>query len=238
MKIVIVYFFILFSANQFSQSGEIIYEAELLMKEDSSNDSKKAKQNADFEVIMKNQKKVTYKLIFNKNESIFKKEEKLIIDEPKLNLVKILVGNGLFYTNTFLKKTLNKTEFSGKEFLIEVPQFNWKLTQESKKIGQYICFKATTSKEIDTRRGKSTKKISAWYTLQIPFNFGPKDYNGLPGLILELQEDSLLFNVKKISLFPDKKTEIVKPEKGEKVTQKEYDSIVKKIILKHRRYKQ
>jgi GLPGLI family protein len=238
MKIVIVYFFILFSANQFSQSGEIIYEAELLMKEDSSNDSKKAKQNADFEVIMKNQKKVTYKLLFNKNESIFKKEEKLIIDEPKLNLVKILVGNGLFYTNTFLKKTLNKTEFSGKEFLIEVQPFQWKLTQESKNIGQYICFKATTSKEIDTRRGKSTKNITAWYTLQIPFNFGPKDYNGLPGLILELQEDSLLFNVKKISIFPDKKTEIVKPEKGEKVTQKEYDSIVKKIILKHRRYKQ
>ncbi|SDS55475.1 GLPGLI family protein [Polaribacter sp. KT25b] len=238
MKIVIVYFFILFSANQFSQSGEIIYEAELLMKEDSSNDSKKAKQNADFEVIMKNQKKVTYKLIFNKNESIFKKEEKLIIDEPKLNLVKILVGNGLFYTNTFLKKTLNKTEFSGKEFLIEVPQFNWKLTQERKKIGNYICYKATTSREIDTRRGKSIRNITAWYTPQIPYNFGPKEYNGLPGLILELQEDSLLFKATKISLLTDKVIEIEKPVKGKKVTQKEYDSIVKNIILQNKRYKQ
>lgn len=230
----IVLLIILFSFNLFSQSGKIIYEAEILINEDSKDENKKDK---DFDDLVKSQNKVSYELDFNKNVSFFKALEKITTNNKNINIVNIIVGDGRFYSFRKTKKTIIKKESFGNLFLIEVPQFDWRLTQESKKIGEYICYKATTSKEIETRRGKSIRNITAWYTSQIPYNFGPKEYNGLPGLILELQEDSLLFKVTKISLFKDKEMEIEKLAKGKKVTQKEYDSIVKKIILQHKRYK-
>jgi GLPGLI family protein len=135
----------------FSQniSGKITYEAEIIIKE-----KQNIKKDADFDVMMKTQKKVSYKLLFNKNETIFKNIEKLTIDNNKLNLVKILAGNCVFYSNKKSKKTLNQKESFNKLFLIDIPLYNLKLSQETKKIGKYICFKAITNIEIDTRSGK------------------------------------------------------------------------------------
>jgi GLPGLI family protein len=73
------------------------------------------------------------------------------------------------------------------------------------------------------------RKVIAWYTTQIPYNFGPKDYNGLPGLILELQEDNLLIKASKITLQQKKKIVIKKPNQGEKITLKGYDAMVKEM---------
>jgi GLPGLI family protein len=235
IKRTLVWVIFVFSFNLFSQSGKIIYEAEILINDDSKDENKKDK---DFDDLIKSQNRVSYELDFNKKESFFKPLDKISTDNKNINLVKIIVGNGRFYSIRKTKKTLNQKEAFGDLFLIETPQFNWILTQESKKIGNYICYKATTSREIETRRGKAMRNITAWYTSQIPYNFGPKEYNGLPGLILELQEDSLLFKATKISLLTDKEIEIDKPVKGKKVTQKEYDSIVKNIILQNKRYKQ
>lgn len=79
------------------------------------------------------------------------------------------------------------------------------------------------------------RKVVAWYTTQIPYNFGPKDYNGLPGLILELQEDNLLIKASKISLNSKKTKVIKKPTQGEKVMLKEYNAIVKEMYYSHRK---
>ena len=78
------------------------------------------------------------------------------------------------------------------------------------------------------------RKVIAWYTPEIPYNFGPKDYNGLPGLILELQEDNLLISASKISIKLKEKKLIKTPTQGKKVTLREYDSIVKAIYYKRR----
>lgn len=50
------------------------------------------------------------------------------------------------------------------------------ITQESKKIGDFICYKAITK-----------NKRVVWFTPEIPLQFGPKQYRGLPGLILEVE---------------------------------------------------
>ena len=128
------------------------------------------------------------------------------------------MGKGTYYANIDLKKIVNKKIYSGKEFLIELPNFKWKLSQESKEIGNYICYKASTTRYLEGRNGKIERKVTAWYAPDIPYNFGPKDYNGLPGLILELQDDILLIRAFKISIQPKKKKVIKKPNQGEKVT--------------------
>jgi GLPGLI family protein len=42
--------------------------------------------------------------------------------------------------------------------------------------------------------------VTAWYAPDIPVRFGPIGYGGLPGLILELQNESATFYVTKINL--------------------------------------
>jgi GLPGLI family protein len=240
-KSILVFLFTIFSFNLFCQtnnfSGEVIYEAETII---GNLDTLKVngfskKQEIEYRSLLKNQVKIKYKLIFNKNESIFKQIKKLSINENKFNLVEIQVGKGVFYSNTKEDKRLIKKEFSGELFLIDVPKFKWELSQEKKKIGKYICNKAITSIKIMTSRGSSIRKITAWYTVQIPFNYGPKEYNGLPGLILELQQDKLLFKTSKINLLSGNNIKIQKPIKGKKVTLKEFNSIVKKTGINYLR---
>ncbi len=71
-------------------------------------------------------------------------------------------------------------------------------------------------------------EVTAWYTPQIPVNQGPGEFWGLPGLILEVNADRTTILCSKIILNPDEKKEIKQPKKGDVVTRKEYNDIVKK----------
>ncbi|WP_343663222.1 GLPGLI family protein [Chryseobacterium mucoviscidosis] len=75
------------------------------------------------------------------------------------------------------------------------PTINWKLEKETKQILGYTCNKATTE-----FRGR---KFTAWYTKDIPINNGPYIYNGLPGLIMELEDKKEHYHFTAIAL--DKK---------------------------------
>ena len=70
--------------------------------------------------------------------------------------------------------------------------------------------------------------VTAWYTPQIPVSNGPGEYWGLPGLILEINEGRTTILCTEIVLNPSEKIEITKPTKGDKVTRKEYVSIITK----------
>lgn len=64
-----------------------------------------------------------------------------------------------------------------------VPKINWKLdTETTKKIDSYTCYKATAN-----FRGRN---YTAWYSLEYPIQLGPWKFNGLPGLIMEIYDDT------------------------------------------------
>lgn len=63
-----------------------------------------------------------------------------------------------------------------------LPQIDWKLTDEEKKINGYPVHKATAR-----FRGRS---YTAWYTKAIPIPAGPWKLHGLPGLIVEAYDDT------------------------------------------------
>ncbi len=60
------------------------------------------------------------------------------------------------------------------------PNLNWRLEKNTKEILGYICYKATTE-----FRGR---KYIAWYAKNIPINNGPYIFEGLPGLIMEIED--------------------------------------------------
>ena len=138
----------------------------------------------------------------------------------------------------------------GKKFLIsnDPDKIKWVMEKEQKMIGNYLCFKATakvpkpktmtsvwrnTEKQNDSIKDSSIDEskeeyltITAWYTPQIPVSHGPAQYGGLPGLILELTNDSTVMLCTKVVMNPDKRIQISEPKKGEFVSRKEFENIV------------
>lgn len=242
-KTLIFYTFLFFSINLLSQeksnNGEVDYEIILRIDKDkltainkNKNISDKAKEMAISTI--KNSGKAKFKLFFNKNESIFKEDESLKINN-RLNLVKILAGKGTFYTKRNQKKILNQKESFGEVFLINIPAVKWTLTQESKKIGKYICYKATSTKLVENKKGNRTINITAWYAPDIMASYGPKEYSGLPGLILELSEGKFFFSATKVRLNLKREVSLRIPSKGKKITLEEYNKIAKEIAIKSTR---
>lgn len=76
-------------------------------------------------------------------------------------------------------------DFKGDSLAIseEIPQLNWHIDAETtKNIGDYQAQKATVD-----FRGRS---YVAWFTPEIPAFFGPWKFTGLPGLILEIEDQT------------------------------------------------
>jgi len=74
----------------------------------------------------------------------------------------------------------------------EIPNLNWKFTDKTKKIGEFLCNNAVAE-----FRGRV---YSAWFTTKIPTSFGPWKLHGLPGLIVKVTDSNneVEFLLKKI----------------------------------------
>lgn len=201
--------------------------------------------------MMKKQFQKTFTLSFNKEESIYKKEEEL--DKPNvgmgdgIQIVSIGGGGGsdVLYKNTKEQRFSEQVDTYGKIFLVKdgIEKIDWELGSETKYIGEYQCYKATYTKMVEKPRvvfnseneeeeekepEMEERTVTAWYTPQIPVNNGPDNYQGLPGLILEVHDGKLTIVCSKIVLNPKDKIDIKEPEKGKVVNQEKYEEIMDK----------
>ncbi|MEN8702537.1 MAG: GLPGLI family protein [Polaribacter sp.] len=189
---------------------------------------KNLKMNSWMKSVLKNTPDVNAFLEFNIQESIYYVEDKMQNDgESRYNMNRTYAGgDNKYYKNSNTKEFYNESDVFGELSLINLPKKKWKITQESKVIGGYVCYKA-----IDlSYKNNST---FAWFTPQIPVSFGPKNFAGLPGLILEIQLKRRKIIATKIVLNPKNKIIINKPTKGKRVTveeaKKRYSSFWKSI---------
>ncbi|MET3034751.1 GLPGLI family protein [Chryseobacterium sp. NRRL B-14859] len=58
---------------------------------------------------------------------------------------------------------------------------NWKISSETRKIGEYKVQKAETD--------FAGRKWTAWFTTDLPYQDGPYKFGGLPGLIVKIEDD-------------------------------------------------
>ena len=80
-----------------------------------------------------------------------------------------------YYVDLKEKLFLRNTETLGKAYNVIQSNIIWKITKESKKIGNYKCFKAiATYQEYNPiTKANNTFNPVAWFTPEIPVSFGP-----------------------------------------------------------------
>lgn len=217
--------------------GRVVYQAsvnkEILLK---MIEDKKKEIPDNFEKIMREQilnaTDVQLLLLFNESESLFYSESEHNLkneSRQEMNMTSIDAGTyKTYYSNIVMKEKFFQNLYFNK-LLIALDPPQWKMSQETKRIGKYTCFKATTSIQEEGINGVMTRIIIAWYTPQIPAAFGVQNFHGLPGLTLELNIDKkIFFKAIKIELNPEEKVVITKP-KGKVITEKEMNEMFKNL---------
>ncbi len=165
-KVILLLFTLLFATNIKAQDfqGQAYYFSKTTM--DMSRWDRGGKmseaQKKQMEARMKPWLEKTYILTFNKEESIFKEDEKL--EGGPGGRAPSMWGSsfsaGLQYKNIKEKIFLQDQEFFGKQFLIteQMTPYAWKMGSETKKIGQYVCYKATTTRPSSELNFTSTNR--------------------------------------------------------------------------------
>ena len=142
----------------------------------------------------------------SKNISIFKR------NNPKINKVaeKNKEENSININITSKRQSSNYIDYkkdslfsvvgiAGENYLIseKIPNIKWTLVDEEKLIDNNKVYKATCY-----FRGRN---YIAWYSLDYPWKFGPWKFQGLPGLIFEIYDETKRFNwlIKNISKESD-----------------------------------
>ena len=238
------------SINAQSFTGKAIYKTSIKSsfsfdEDENSTMSDDMKKQLQAQLHKMNQK--TFILNFDQKTSSYIEETTLDVPKPQVgggDIVMMFGGSGnasIYFKNIKEKRFSNQTEIMGKRFLVKdkLKAYDWELSSETKNIGNYTCYKATFTEEVEDMRmtfdngeSKEEKKkekiiTTAWYTLQVPISNGPGNHQGLPGLILEINDGKKTTVCTEIILNPAEKITIKEPEKGKVVSQERYDEIQK-----------
>jgi GLPGLI family protein len=163
-----------------------------------------------------------YKELSSDPDAQKKQGDKLSIDAEGRNVrtqtIDLGKGGSGVYKNIKENIYLNEINLFGKNFLIKdkLLAIDWQLLPETKKIGTLDCKKAKA-----TVNGED---LEAWYAPSIPIAFGPSDYQGLPGLIVELHAPKKSYYA--INVAKNKENvDFSMPSKGEAITREEFKKI-------------
>ena len=171
-------------------------------------------------------KDIKFYLKFNNVESLFIADRFLEIETNRFYKVAFgPEGSRTYYTNKGDSLNIQQIDAYGELFLVDYPRNVWKLLNETKKIGNYTCYKATTIKKTKGRKGLIETPVEVWYTPEISIPFGPLGYNGLPGLIVELSMLNFKYYVSSIELNSENEMIIKKPSQGKKITKEQFEEI-------------
>lgn len=183
----------------------------------------KPKKKIDFfERLYENSEDIRLLLTFNDNESFFEVEERMSSNFNPSTAGRMATG-GSYYTNLKDNLLIKKVDVGGEELLVSLKSSTtnqWEITNDTKVINRFKCFKATKNKTIINSKGTYNFKIEAWFAPEIPVRFGPKEFNNLPGLILELKDSHHTIYVESINFL--NKAPKIKPFKGDIITEETY----------------
>lgn len=167
-----IIFFLGISTFCFSQKISFIYETKYKLNLEKPDDVNSGNMILD----LKN------------NTSIFRDSLERKSDSLRLNNVnksfKMGVENKFYIKKNLAQKRIEKViTYLGTDYLLPIEEIlNWKITSDQKMIGKYKSQKAETM--------YGGRNWIAWFTTELPFADGPYIFNGLPGLIVSIQDSN------------------------------------------------
>ena len=229
----ILFFLVTMSVmNCFGQTiyGKIEYKIQSIDFSTKSNDTKIKNVMGD---LLAEANKQMFSIEFNSSRSRFTINTFLSTpsnnEQCKKTIVKIASNRFTSDFNYYLDKKENVVILEKTNGALIKKKYDkkvWDITSESKMVDKYLCYKANHIKSYIGRDGKEKNiTIIAWFAPSLPFAYGPKDYNGLPGLILELTEKETTYYASKINITKDKEVKIDFP-KGKTISEEEYNRMV------------
>ncbi|SHL48531.1 GLPGLI family protein [Flavobacterium xanthum] len=170
-------------------------------------------------------KKLTFQLIITENGSKFYNEEILdsdiAINSQRFTLA---MANYVGIVFSLKEKLLFQKEMLGENIYgEEALKSNWILTNETKLIDNYLCYKATNVFTVINGTKVFNHPVIAWYCPQLPYPYGPAGYGNLPGLILELQVRNAVYGAKSIHLNSNLNFDIKSLEKLKILNEKQLE---------------
>lgn len=221
--------FVNLSFSQTTLSGEIVYKKTIQFP-------KPKRKTPYYEVEMKSINnsldKLRYSLQFSGALSYFDVEKSMDLDIEKIHRIALSKGKGSapYSTNLKTNTCFEVNDMLGKTFLVSIAKPKFKLVTETKTIHGYTCYKAITTEvehfsKLNDGREDLVNTIEAWYTPEISAPFGPLNFFGLPGLILELKYTNVTYTAVDLKL-KNKAIEIETPKKGKKITNEAFEDLI------------
>jgi GLPGLI family protein len=214
---------VLLSAGLLSaQTVKVVYREQLKIPDDIKELNNPAIASAVTAQLSKMNK--TMVLYYEKGISLFEQLSATKKDEQSgfQNNVNVqtmqMGGGGRYYKNQKKNESISQEYILDKAFLItDSLNSDWKLLSGEKNIGNYSCKKAVNDKNVTT-----------WYCSEIPVNDGPYLYQGLPGLILEIETPTKTVTMQSIEFETVPKDKIQPPKTGKKISREAFNKVLAK----------
>ena len=204
-------------------TGRIVYEEKMDLHRNLPPDRE------DMKDMIPQYNTMAFELFFNDSVTVYKAQK--LAEDPAVtsstgNQRMMMRWGGrdtrVVYKHIPGNQLIDSRDFMQKQFLIKGPLDNrkWKITGKQKEILGQLCLSAST--DIDT-----ATHVVAWFAPQMAVFSGPSDYQGLPGMILQIDvNDGLrMITATDIVLEPVAPELLVAPTKGKEVTAEEFDKI-------------
>lgn len=237
LKTVLCLFFIVSALNLYSQTAYKVTYYVVKTKIHGSIDDLDENGKELFKRMVDYTKSVNYILTANQTESFFERED-VLEKESDSPIEQILSKSAQRFTSFNDKVYNNRHEDSivfvrnivNKDFTVKRNyfDFNWILKDDVKKILGFDAMKAE-----GTYNHPVTNKVlivEAWYIPSIPLQYGPDIFNGLPGLIAEVDLQGTIVTMKKIDQI--KNSDIEKIDDSKAMTQQEFENLIKGLNKK------
>ena len=214
----ILFFFL--STNIYAQTNSVKVNYALKIGYDEGFSNNDVMKNY-YGMAQKGADQVQFDLNASKLASYFEMKETMQSTEVDFAIAFSLASTSYYTESNSHQKMRYQNGYLGEFRVGYIEKTEWKLENETKYIDGFLCLKATSEQIVINSEGTFKHPIVAWYCPAIPFSFGPNGFNGLPGLILELQVRNITWGATKIELSKDDKI-IEKPTKGKLLSEEAY----------------
>lgn len=204
----------LISFDCFSQNYKVIYK--LIYKTDSTLEETKTKNML---LDINNNVSIFYSYDFYKSDSLYQENLKLgkEVYQPMFD------SNFSVVKNNYKPIVTKYYNFPPNNIIYKLEEaktnFEWKILNETKKINNYLCQKAQLK-----YKGRSW---TVWFTKEVPLNFGPYVFDGLPGAIMYMEDSkrNYIFELISMQKSSPSKVDFLKDWNIIKVSKKEFTKI-------------